>query len=113
MKEIIWKIDRDFNLHPQPPPSPSPPPTAPLDSTTENQSYLQKKLIFEALLAFTLFFFLFVSSCLSLRLPDHVSGFETARSFALHGAHVILVCRNLSRASKAVGLIQQEWVSGS
>ncbi|KAG7217418.1 hypothetical protein INR49_021585, partial [Caranx melampygus] len=38
-------------------------------------------------------------------------GFETARSFALHGAHVILACRNLSRASKAVGLIQQEWVS--
>ncbi|XP_029290140.1 WW domain-containing oxidoreductase [Cottoperca gobio] len=36
-------------------------------------------------------------------------GFETARSFALHGAHVILVCRNLSRASKAAGLIQQEW----
>ncbi|KAM7396578.1 hypothetical protein PAMP_019611 [Pampus punctatissimus] len=36
-------------------------------------------------------------------------GFETARSFALHGAHVILACRNLSRASKAVSLIQQEW----
>ncbi|KAF0041224.1 hypothetical protein F2P81_007122, partial [Scophthalmus maximus] len=35
--------------------------------------------------------------------------FETARSFALHGAHVILACRNLSRASKAVSLIQQEW----
>ncbi|TNN70912.1 WW domain-containing oxidoreductase [Liparis tanakae] len=35
-------------------------------------------------------------------------GFETARSFALHGAHVILACRNLSRAIKAVGLIQQE-----
>ncbi|KAA8590231.1 hypothetical protein FQN60_014165, partial [Etheostoma spectabile] len=38
------------------------------------------------------------------------SGFETARSFALHGAHVILACRNLSRAIKAVNLIQQEWV---
>ncbi|TMS04994.1 WW domain-containing oxidoreductase, partial [Larimichthys crocea] len=36
-------------------------------------------------------------------------GFETARSFALHGAHVILACRNLSRASKAVSSIQQEW----
>ncbi|XP_031716363.1 WW domain-containing oxidoreductase [Anarrhichthys ocellatus] len=36
-------------------------------------------------------------------------GFETARSFALHGAHVILACRNLSRASKAVSVIQQEW----
>ncbi|XP_008310182.2 WW domain-containing oxidoreductase [Cynoglossus semilaevis] len=36
-------------------------------------------------------------------------GFETARSFALHGAHVILASRNLSRVSKAVSLIQQEW----
>nr|XP_057932298.1 WW domain-containing oxidoreductase isoform X3 [Doryrhamphus excisus] len=36
-------------------------------------------------------------------------GFETARSFALHGAHVILACRNLSRASKAISSIQQEW----
>uniref|UniRef100_UPI003AABECE0 WW domain-containing oxidoreductase n=1 Tax=Centroberyx gerrardi TaxID=166262 RepID=UPI003AABECE0 len=35
--------------------------------------------------------------------------FETAKSFALHGAHVILACRNLSRASKALSLIQQEW----
>lgn len=36
-------------------------------------------------------------------------GFETAKSFALHGAHVILACRNLSRANRAVSLIQQEW----
>lgn len=39
------------------------------------------------------------------------AGFETARSFALHGAHVILACRNKSRASKAAGLITDEWVS--
>ncbi|XP_025764902.1 WW domain-containing oxidoreductase isoform X4 [Oreochromis niloticus] len=38
-------------------------------------------------------------------------GFETARSFALHGAHVILACRNLTRANKAVSLIQEEWGS--
>ncbi|XP_055011409.1 WW domain-containing oxidoreductase isoform X2 [Boleophthalmus pectinirostris] len=36
-------------------------------------------------------------------------GFETARSFALHGAHVILACRNLMRGNKAASLIQDEW----
>ncbi|XP_042562643.1 WW domain-containing oxidoreductase-like, partial [Clupea harengus] len=40
-------------------------------------------------------------------------GFETARSFALHGAHVILACRNKARATKAVNLIIEEWVSVS
>lgn len=46
--------------------------------------------------------------------PTHAlsaAGFETARSFALHGAHVILACRNQSRASKAARLITEEWVS--
>lgn len=45
--------------------------------------------------------------------PTHTlsAGFETARSFALHGAHVILACRNQSRASKAASLITEEWVS--
>ncbi|XP_061825151.1 WW domain-containing oxidoreductase isoform X1 [Nerophis lumbriciformis] len=36
-------------------------------------------------------------------------GLETARSFALHGAHVVLACRNLTRANKAVRGIQEEW----
>ncbi|ERE79060.1 WW domain-containing oxidoreductase [Cricetulus griseus] len=35
--------------------------------------------------------------------------FETAKSFALHGAHVILACRNMSRASEAVSRILEEW----
>ncbi|KAL1247883.1 hypothetical protein QQF64_023259 [Cirrhinus molitorella] len=39
-------------------------------------------------------------------------GFETARSFALHGAHVILACRNQSRASKAASMITDEWSRG-
>ncbi|XP_064169887.1 WW domain-containing oxidoreductase isoform X6 [Anguilla rostrata] len=38
-------------------------------------------------------------------------GFETARSFALHGAHVVLACRNKTRANEAVGLIQKEWAA--
>ncbi|XP_019391464.1 PREDICTED: WW domain-containing oxidoreductase isoform X2 [Crocodylus porosus] len=36
-------------------------------------------------------------------------GFETAKSFALHGAYVILACRNMSRASDAVQHILAEW----
>ncbi|XP_058011148.1 WW domain-containing oxidoreductase isoform X2 [Ahaetulla prasina] len=36
-------------------------------------------------------------------------GFETAKSFALHGAHVILACRNTSRADEAVRQILKEW----
>nr|XP_035138323.2 WW domain-containing oxidoreductase isoform X3 [Callithrix jacchus]XP_035138324.2 WW domain-containing oxidoreductase isoform X3 [Callithrix jacchus] len=36
-------------------------------------------------------------------------GFETAKSFALHGAHVILACRNMARASEAVSRILEEW----
>lgn len=41
----------------------------------------------------------------------YFAGFETARSFALHGAHVILACRNPARSSKAVNQILEEWVS--
>lgn len=36
-------------------------------------------------------------------------GFETAKSFALHGAHVILACRNMGRANEAVTRILEEW----
>ncbi|XP_073164106.1 WW domain-containing oxidoreductase isoform X13 [Lepidochelys kempii] len=36
-------------------------------------------------------------------------GFETAKSLALHGAYVILACRNMSRANKAVQRILEEW----
>uniref|UniRef100_A0A8C0S3E3 WW domain-containing oxidoreductase n=1 Tax=Canis lupus familiaris TaxID=9615 RepID=A0A8C0S3E3_CANLF len=36
-------------------------------------------------------------------------GFETAKSFALHGAHVILACRNMTRANEAVSQILGEW----
>uniref|UniRef100_A0A452J116 Uncharacterized protein n=1 Tax=Gopherus agassizii TaxID=38772 RepID=A0A452J116_9SAUR len=31
-----------------------------------------------------------------------IIGFETAKSLALHGAYVILACRNMSRANEAV-----------
>ena len=36
------------------------------------------------------------------------AGFETARSLALHGAHVVLACRNMWRARDAVNAIQKE-----
>ncbi|XP_013796615.2 WW domain-containing oxidoreductase isoform X2 [Apteryx mantelli] len=36
-------------------------------------------------------------------------GFETAKSFALHGAYVILACRNMSRGNDAVQRILMEW----
>ncbi|XP_009980258.1 PREDICTED: WW domain-containing oxidoreductase-like, partial [Tauraco erythrolophus] len=36
-------------------------------------------------------------------------GFETAKSLALHGAYVILACRNTSRGTDAVQRILLEW----
>jgi short-subunit dehydrogenase involved in D-alanine esterification of teichoic acids len=35
-------------------------------------------------------------------------GFETARSLALHGCHVILACRDISKAEAAAGKIRAE-----
>lgn len=35
-------------------------------------------------------------------------GFETARSLALHGVHVVLACRNLRKANAAAGKIRDE-----
>ena len=35
-------------------------------------------------------------------------GYETARSLALHGAHVVLACRNMTLASQAVTNIKTE-----
>lgn len=40
-------------------------------------------------------------------------GYETARSLALHGAHVVLACRNRARAAEATQKILEEWVSAS
>ncbi|TKC47463.1 hypothetical protein EI555_016316 [Monodon monoceros] len=40
----------------------------------------------------------------------HMEGFETAKTFALHGAHVILACRNMTRANEAVSRILGEWL---
>ncbi|XP_054856465.1 WW domain-containing oxidoreductase [Eublepharis macularius] len=36
-------------------------------------------------------------------------GFETARSFALHGAHIILACRDMTKTNEAVQRILEEW----
>ena len=35
-------------------------------------------------------------------------GFETARSLALHGCHVVLACRDISQAEAAAGKIRAE-----
>jgi len=40
-----------------------------------------------------------------------VEGFETARALALHGAHVILACRNMRSANRAVNAIKNENVA--
>lgn len=37
-----------------------------------------------------------------------ILGFETARSLALHGCHVILACRNFKTGEEAVKKIRQE-----
>ena len=33
-------------------------------------------------------------------------GFETAKALALHGAHVILACRDMNKADKAAAIIR-------
>jgi len=35
-----------------------------------------------------------------------VIGFETAKALALHGAHVILACRDMNKANKAAATIR-------
>lgn len=37
-----------------------------------------------------------------------LTGFETARSLALHGCKVILACRDIKKGEEAVQRIQQE-----
>ena len=36
------------------------------------------------------------------------TGYETARSLALHGAHVVMACRNLTTANKCKDNIMKE-----
>lgn len=36
----------------------------------------------------------------------YFTGFETAKALALHGAHVILACRNINKANKAAAIIR-------
>src|SRR5699024_4547123 len=37
-------------------------------------------------------------------------GFETAKALALHGAHVVLACRDRQKASESIRLIEAERV---
>ena len=37
-----------------------------------------------------------------------ISGYETARSLSLHGAHVVLACRNPTKAYRAMNAIKKE-----
>ncbi|PFX23015.1 WW domain-containing oxidoreductase [Stylophora pistillata] len=40
-------------------------------------------------------------------------GFETAKALALHGAHVILACRNMNKANRAAAMIRQAQAQGA
>jgi len=40
-----------------------------------------------------------------------VAGFESARALSLHGAHVVLACRNMRGANAAVNAIKTENMS--
>ena len=40
-----------------------------------------------------------------------IAGFESARALSLHGAHVVLACRNMRSANAAVNAIKTENVS--
>ena len=39
-------------------------------------------------------------------------GFETCRALALHGAHVLMACRDLEDAGRQISRITSEGVSG-